>query len=287
LTLIGSLVRLARPKDWLKNAFVLMPVPFALASGGTLELRVFMTGLVAMCLAGSAVYALNDTRDAALDRLHPRKRNRPVASGAVPVPVAVIFGFALALTALALAVATGLEAPVLLIATYLGINAIYNFGGKHVPLVDVFLLSSGHVLRVFLGCALVAVSASNWLLLCSSTLALFLTLTKRRGDVVMGLDETHRPSLQGYNLQFLDQAMGVTAGIALLSYALYAIEAGVFMEGREFASLPFVAFGILDYLRVAHLSQGDGNPVDVLLSRPTFLFAGLGGVGTVAWSLGL
>lgn len=284
--MVGALLRLARPKDWVKNAFVVMPVPFALAAGATLEPVSFALGLAAMCLAGSATYALNDTRDAALDRAHPRKRNRPVASGAVPARAALAFGAALASAALLLAFGSGRELAVALIALYLALQAAYSLGAKHIPLVDVFVLSSGHVIRVFLGCALLGVAASNWLLLCTSTLALFISLAKRRGDVVQGLDAEHRPSLRGYNLQFLDQATGITAGIALLSYALYSIEAGVFLPGREFASLPFVAFGILDYLRIAHTEGAGASPVD-LVFRPAFLLAATGWLVAAAWSLGI
>jgi 4-hydroxybenzoate polyprenyltransferase len=282
---LAALVRLARPKDWVKNAFVVIPVPFALAAGARFDPLPFAIGLVAMCLAGSASYALNDTRDAELDRAHPRKRNRPVASGAVPEAVALAFAAALAAAALGLAFASGRDFAVVLIALYLVLNLVYSLGAKHAPLVDVFLLSSGHVIRVLLGCALLGVAASNWLLLCASTLALFLSLTKRRADLVQGFDPEHRPSLRGYNLQFLDQATGITAGIALLSYALYSIEAGVFLPGREFASLPFVAFGILDYLRIAHTEDEGASPVD-LVFRPTLLLAGIGWIVAAAWSLG-
>jgi 4-hydroxybenzoate polyprenyltransferase len=239
-----------------------------------------------MCLAGSATYALNDVRDAELDRADPGKRTRPVAAGEISSGAALGFAAALAFAALALSWATGNELAVALIALYLGLNLAYSFGAKHVPLLDVFLLSSGHVIRVFLGCALLGVAASNWLLLCTSTLALFLSLTKRRADVARGLGDGHRPALRGYNLQFLDQATGITAGIALLSYALYSIEAGVFLPGREFASLPFVAFGILDYLRIAHVRGEGSSPVDLLL-RPTFVLAGLGWLVASAWGLGI
>ena len=283
--MLFDLIRLARPKDWVKNAFVVMPVPFALAAGATFEPLPFGLGLAAMCLAGSATYALNDTRDAKFDRVHPRKQTRPVASGKISPPVALVFAATLATSALLLAMASGRELAVALVAGYLALNLAYSLGLKHVPLVDVFLLSSGHVVRVFLGCALLSAAASNWLLLCTSTLALFISLTKRRGDVVQGLDPEHRPSLRGYNVAFLDQAMGITAGIALLSYALYSIEAGVFLPGREFASLPFVAFGILDYLRIAHVEGGGASPVD-LAFRPAFLLTGLGWLLAAAWGLG-
>ena len=285
--MLVDLIRLARPSDWVKNVFVVLPAPFALAAGASLDPLPFATGLAAMCLAGSAAYAINDARDAERDRAHPLKRDRPVASGRVPPGVALALSAVLAAAALALSAATGRESASTWVVVYLALNLIYSFGGKHLPLVDVLLLSSGYVIRVFLGCALLAVAASNWLLLCTSTLALFLALMKRRGDVVLGMDDNHRPSLSGYNLQFLDQAMGITAGTALLSYAIYSIEAGVFLPGREFASLPFVAFGVLDYLRIAHTAGAGRNPFELALRRPSLMLAGAGWLATAAWSLGV
>jgi 4-hydroxybenzoate polyprenyltransferase len=192
------------------------------------------------------------------------------------------------LAACAIGIALFLGYPVALgiLTAYLVLNTSYSVGGKHVPLVDVFLLSSGFVLRVFFGCALLAVAPSNWLLLCSSALALFLSLTKRRGDLVLGMDEAQRPSLAGYNVAFLDQGMGITAGIAMVSYALYSIEAQVFIDGRELASLPFVAYAILNYLRLAH-TEGKGiSPVEMATHEPSFMLASLGWAAATAWSLG-
>ena len=153
-------------------------------------------------------------------------------------------------------------------------------------LLDVFLLSSGFMLRVLLGCALLQVHASNWLLLCSSVLALFLALAKRRADILMGMDDSHRPSLAGYNTEFLNQAMGIMGGMSIIAYSLYCIEAEVFLDGREFASLPFVVFGVLDYLRITHIKQEVGSPVDLLLSSPGLLACGVGWVGAVFFSVG-
>lgn len=280
-------IGLARPRDWVKSVFIFMPVPFALADGATFRPTVFATGVAAFCLASSAVYALNDAFDAKLDRSNPRTKNRPVASGRISEAAAYAFSALLALGSLGLGWTTGLWAVPALIGTYLLLNVIYSAFGKHVSLVDVFLLSSGFVIRVFLGCVLLAVAASNWLLLCTSTLALFMALTKRRADLVMGMDAAQRPSLAGYNLPFLDQAMGITAGTALLAYALYSIESQFFRPGREFASLPFVAFVILNYLRLAHTEGKGGSPVDLALREPSFLVAGMGWAAAAAWSLGI
>ena len=286
--MLSAMVRLARPRDWAKNVFVLLPMPFAIAAGGaTLDPVTLLCGLVGLSLVSSAVYCYNDARDAEADRLHPTKKRRPVASGELAVRTAYLEAAVLGVSGLGLAAVSGSTTALALIATYAGSNAVYTHYAKHVAPLDVFLLTSFFVLRVFLGCALVAAAPSSWLLLCSSTLALFLVLAKRRAEFASGLDSDHRGSLAGYTLSFLDQACGVTAGIAFLSYALYSMESALFVPGREFAALPFVAAGLLDYLRLAHLRNLGGSPVDAALREPGLMLCGLGWAGALWWSLAL
>jgi hypothetical protein len=143
-----------------------------------------------------------------------------------------------------------------------------------------------YVMRALLGCALLDVAPSNWMLLCSYALALFVALAKRRADVVKGLGNEHRPALQGYNESFLDQAIGISAALTIIGYALYSMEAAVLLPNRKFAALPFVVFGVLDYLRVAHVRRGGGgSPVDLLLRSPTLLATGAGWLAATLWSL--
>jgi decaprenyl-phosphate phosphoribosyltransferase len=284
--MVRDLLELSRPKDWVKNVFVFMPVPFALASGASLDVRVFGWGLAAFCLANSAVYSFNDAQDAERDKAHDKKRNRPVASGRVSKRAAYAWYALLASISLIASLASGsLNAPII-VATYLVINLVYCLGAKNIALLDVFLLASGFVLRVLLGCALLNVPPSNPLLLCSYALALFLSLAKRRSDVVKGLDETHRPSLLGYNQSFLDQAMGIMAAMTVVGYTLYTMESAVLLPSRKFASLPFVMFGVLDYLRLVHVHKRGGSPVEVFLS-PAILITGIGWLLAVIWSVHL
>ncbi len=283
----SDVLALLRPRHWVKNAFVLMPLPFALATGATADWTAVALGVLGMCLASSAVYALNDSADAEQDRLHPDKCDRPVASGRVSVGQARVLAGVLAAVGVALPALASGAAAASLVVVYLLLNVLYSHGAKDVPLVDVFIISAGFVLRVLLGCALVAVTPSSWLLLCSTTLALFLALAKRRGDAARGIANEHRPSLAGYNLAFLDQASTISAGMTILSYSLYCIEAGVLVEGREFASMPFVLFGVLDYMRISQLHPERTFPVDVLLTSRALLVAGLGWILAILWSLGL
>lgn len=284
---LPQLITLARPRHWAKNVFVLMPVPFALAAGAKMDAGVFLAGLVGFSLVNSAVYVFNDLRDADQDRRHPSKRHRPLASGAVRPGSALLWCAALLAVGTLLVVWTGREQALWVVATYVALNLAYSLGAKNVPLLDVFILSSGFVLRVLLGCALVGVQPSNWLLLCSSTLALFLALTKRRADLNSGVGADHRPSLKGYNLAFVDQAMGIAATMAITGYALYTVEAGVMVPGRAFAPLLFVVYGVFEYLRLAHVNDAGGSPVDTMFGSPTMLLAGLGWVAATVWSLGL
>jgi decaprenyl-phosphate phosphoribosyltransferase len=283
--MVRDYLELSRPKDWVKNVFVFMPVPFALASGAQLDTRTFGLGLLAFCMANSAVYAFNDAKDADRDKAHDKKKNRPVASGRVSLRGAYIWSFGLACVAIALALLSGKIAALTVVGIYLFINLIYSLGAKHIALLDVFLLSSGFMLRVLLGCALLDVPPSNPMLLCSYALALFIALAKRRSDLVKGLDESHRPSLLGYNQAFLDQAMAITGSMCVVGYALYSMESAVLLPNRKFASLPFVLFGVLDYLRLVHVRKGGGSPVDLLLGSPGMIATGVGWLLAVAWSV--
>jgi 4-hydroxybenzoate polyprenyltransferase len=280
-------MRLWRPKHWAKNAFVFMPVPFALAAGAQLDATRFVLGLLGFCLTNSAVYAFNDVLDAGHDRNHPEKRQRPVAAGRIAPAAALTSSVILFLVALALTWTTGSRPALALQGVYVIFNVVYSLGGKNVPLLDVFILSSGFVIRVLLGCALIDVTPSSWLLMCSSALALFLSLAKRRGDLARGLGSEQRPALRGYNVEFLNQAIAISAAMTLIAYALYCMEAEVLIPGREFASLPFVLFGVLDYLRVAYLSNSGGSPVDVILSSPALLISGVGWALATLWSVGI
>jgi 4-hydroxybenzoate polyprenyltransferase len=288
--MVISLVRLARPRDWVKNVFVLLPVPFAVAAGtkfGKSDWTPFALGLLGFCLVNSAIYTLNDLFDAAADRLHPKKRFRPIAAGEVPVGVAWAQVVVLFAAGLLLCLAAHKAQTLTIVLAYVALNIFYNLDAKRVALLDVFFLASGFVIRVLLGCALVSAQPSAWLLLCTSTLALFLGFAKRRADVVAGLDEEHRASLQGYNLNFLDHAMTICAGVAILAYGLYCIEqkGTVLRPGREIASLPFVTYGVLNYLRMVHVEGAGGSPVDVVYRSLSMQACAIGWFLTATWSL--
>ena len=287
--MLVALIRLARIPDWIKNVFVLVPVPFAVATetaGAQFAVVPFLLGLLGFCLINSSVYTFNDVCDARADRLHPRKCKRPVASGLVSVRIAAGQALVLLLAGIGLVLSGGGFQALQVVLIYVGVNLAYNLGAKQLAVLDVFLLASGYVIRVILGCILINVSASAWLLLCTSALALFLGFTKRRADLLAGLEGEHRRSLEDYSKAFLDQAMAISGGVALLSYALYSLDSAVFVPGRELASLPFVAYGILNYLRLAGVEGKGDSPVEIAYTSRSSQICALGWLATVLWSLG-
>lgn len=282
-----SWLRLIRPHHWIKNAFILMPIPFALKAGAQLDIGPFLLGLASFSLLSSAVYAFNDLVDAEADRLHPKKRHRPVASGAVSVPAAAACAGLCILTGLGLAWMTRRNSVLAIALVYLACNAVYSLWAKRVAPLDVFLLAVGFLARVLFGCALLSVSPSGWLLLCTFSLALFLGFGKRHGDLALGLDQTHRPSLSGYTRQFLTQAMCIMAATVTVSYALYCIESGMLMPGREMASLPFVVYAVLYYLRLAQREDMAESHVELALKSRVLQVCGAAWAAAVMWSIGM
>lgn len=285
--LATDLVRLARPRDWAKSVFVLLPLPFALRAGAHVAPLDVALGVIAFCLTASGVYVMNDLRDAEADRQHPRKKSRPIASGAVSARVAAPFGTALLAGGFATGLASGHAAVPAYLAVYVATNVLYTFAGKHVPILDVFLLASGFVLRVLVGCAVADARPSNWLLTCSLWIALFLGFAKRRADFARGSGAEAQPARIGYSASFLDQAMSIAAGVSLVSYALYSQEAAVFVKGRELAGMPFVAFGLLHYLRLAHMDLVRVGPVEMAWRSRAIQVCALGWLVATLWSLGL
>jgi 4-hydroxybenzoate polyprenyltransferase len=283
--MISDLIRLSRPRHWVKNVFVVMPLPFAVAAGAELHVGSFLLGLFGFCLVNSAVYVGNDIVDAEADRHHSRKRHRLIASGVVRPGVAAVFGATLLACGLGMCAATGSESATCVALAYVAINVVYTGGAKHIAVLDVFLIASGFVLRVYLGCFLVEAMPSDWLLLCSSGLALFLGFAKRRSDLNGETGTEHRPSLEGYSQAFLDQAMAVSAAVALVSYALYTVNSEVLRDGRQLASLPFVAYGIFSYLRLVEVDGAGHSPVDIAFRSRSLQICALGWVLSVLWSL--
>jgi 4-hydroxybenzoate polyprenyltransferase len=264
-----SLLQTMRVRQWHKNALIFAGVVF---DGRLFDPSIFLrTLLVALCfcLLSSSVYIINDLADIEKDRLHPRKRLRPLPSGKLRPAVAA--GAAVALAVIPLAVAAWLNIWVgLVLGVYLLQNIAYSFYLKNVVLIDVMVLALGFLLRVVAGVLIVPVSNfSPWLYVCVVLGALFLGFGKRRHEIAL-LEESagkHRSSLLEYNLPLLDQIIGIVTTSILLTYTLYTFEAktALVRDGRMLLTTPFVFYFLTRYLYLIHVKKLGGSPDELLL----------------------
>jgi len=282
------LVRALRPWQWVKNLFVLAPLMFAHELLDPASLARAAGAFAAFCALSSAVYLLNDVRDRDADLLHPRKRHRPIATGAVSGRLALSAATVLGGGALATALWLGAHFGVVLLL-YFAINLAYTLGLKEIVILDVMILSLGFVLRVEAGAAAIGVEVSSWLVLCTIFLALFLAFSKRRHEIGLLAEEaaSQRRVLSHYSVPFLDQMINVVTASAVVSYALYAMAPeSVAKHGRGLVfTVPLVLFGIFRYLYLAYQRPGEKNPTEEILVDPPFLLNLALWALAVAWIL--
>ncbi len=268
-----------RPHQWTKNLFVLAALAFSKhLFDGDAVVRASAAFLVFCALSG-AVYVVNDLADVERDRLHPVKRARPIASGALGVPTArAAAGF---LVALGLLAAGALGQGFMLCAlVYLALNLAYSLGLKDVVIIDVLAIAIGFVLRAVAGALAIQVVFSDWLLVCTILLALFLALAKRRHELVTLPDAAgHRAILAEYSPYLLDQMIAVVTASCLTAYAFYTLApetVAKYRTDRLALTIPFVIYGIFRYLYLVHRKEQGGSPSDALLTdRPLLLAVAL------------
>ncbi len=274
---IAGLLRALRPKQWTKNLFVFIPVLFdqKLFVAGPFvatPLGRSVLGFVMLCLVSGAVYLLNDIVDVEQDRAHPTKRNRPIASGALPIRIAWPAAIGLPLVTLPFAFALHTGFGIVLAGFWIS-NIAYTFKLKHVVLFDVLSIALGFVLRVVAGVILVNVERfSPWLYVFAALISLFLGFSKRRGEIALleGNAADHRAILEEYNLEFLDGMMNVVMSAAIVTYAFYTFSAPNLPENNTMMlTIPFVLYGIFRYLYLVHVRGETKPPDEVLLTdRP-------------------
>ncbi len=279
LPTIRAFLRSARPRQWVKNLAVFLPLFFSVNEAWTLgepqtalELAVRAAGAAAVfCLLSAAVYLINDLADRERDRAHPTKRDRPIASGEVSARLAMMAAVGLILVGLICAFA--LDALFGVVSTiYILIQAAYSVRLKNVALLDVFSVASGFVLRVLAGAVVIGVPISPWLYICAGLGSLFIALAKRRSELARAGESAseQRGILGAYTLGMLDQMIGVVATSALVSYALYTFTADNLPDNHAMTlTLPFVLYGVFRYIYLVHTRDIAESPEDILLSdRP-------------------
>ena len=271
----GQFLKLMRPHQWVKNAFVFVGLLFGHAWAVPELLLGALAAFGGFCLTASAVYVINDYADRERDQVHPKKRHRPLASGRVTPAAALALAAGLALCGVALACLAG---PVAggLVALYAAMNLAYSFSLKNVVILDVFIIAAGFILRILAGTLGIGIAPSQWLLVCSLFLTLFLGFTKRRSELLsVGSDFIiHRKALLHYNPQLLDKMISVCATAALMGYSLYTMSPGTAkLHGTEnlIYTIPLVAYGMFRYLHLLHAKHAGGDTSRELVKDPHLL----------------
>ena len=273
-----------RPRQWVKNFFVFAGLIFSQSLFTPLVWRA-LAAFAIFCALSGAVYLFNDLADMEKDRLHPTKRRRPIASGALSVPAAVALGVLTLVGSLVAAYA--LSARFGVVATvYAALLTAYSVWLKHVVILDVLTVAIGFVLRAVAGAAAIGVDISGWLVICTILVALFLALGKRRHEYLTlhGDAAAHRPILAEYSESFLDQMVAVVTASTVTAYALYTMSPDTVAKFHTRwlpLTLPFVLYGVFRYLYLLYRRELGGNPSDLLLSDRALL------INTVLWMVAL
>jgi UbiA prenyltransferase family len=276
-----------RPQEWVKNVLVFAGLLFSGKVDEVAQVGDALITFVAFCAISSAGYLFNDLRDAEQDRLHPEKRDRPIASGALAPGTAAAAALALAALALALAL-VGVDAEVAgLVALYGVITAAYSLLLKHLVIIDVMTIASLFILRVVAGAVAVEAQASEFLLVCTAMLALFLGFTKRRQEAILEQQTpdgsavrpgasgsaTTRPVLEHYSIPFLDQMVSMVTAAAIISYVIYAVNSPL-AGSKMLATAPSVLYGVFRYLYLIYDRRDTRSTAAILVEDPGMLFAG-------------
>jgi 4-hydroxybenzoate polyprenyltransferase len=284
---LPPIIRLLRPKQWIKNGFVAAPLFFTPDKVNAASLLDVLAGFAVFCMAASAVYCLNDLRDAEGDRNHPVKKDRPIASGAISPAAAMV------LMSLVLAGGAALGAwrvPVILwvVGAYFVTNIAYTLRLKQIAILDVLIVAFGFVLRVEAGALIIGIAPSAWILIVTGLLALFIALAKRRDDIVRDMDAEHRKSLDGYSLPFLDGSLMAVLSTLMVSYLIFTTDQAVMARlGSEqlYFTGPFVIAGVLRYLQLTIVYERSGSPTDLVYRDPGLQLSVAGWLATFIWLL--
>lgn len=264
--MLKNLVLLLRPKQWAKNLLVFAAWMFAGRFTDQGALYAVCLAFVAMTLASSSIYIFNDVVDVERDRSHPKKKNRPIASGAVSVPIAIGIGLVLLGSSLYFSWSLNPTCFALLV-TYLVLQVAYNLKLKSVPVLDVFVIAFGFIIRAVLGAAALVVPTSGWFLFCTGALALMLGFAKRRNEFIVqaGKHETSRESLVHYSRQALDTLVVMFATCAAICYVIYTLESSTARaHPAMIITAPFVLYGVTRYLLRVFREDEGGEPADLL-----------------------
>jgi len=275
---LRAVIQLVRPAQWVKNVFLFSALIFGAKNTDPAAILTSVEAFAIFCMLSSAVYALNDLVDYREDALHPTKKHRPVASGALSPSVAGMISVVLATTALILA-ARFPRGFFLTSSGYLILNLFYNFVGKREVLLDVIIIAIGFVMRALASAQAIEVEVSAWLIICTFTLCLFLGFGKRRCELASIGDKdrakAHRATLVHYTPDLLNQLLSTTGGIAIITFLLYTLDPGSPGASHNLVfTTPLVVYAIFRYSMVIAGGERTG-PTDILVRDKPFLITAL------------
>jgi decaprenyl-phosphate phosphoribosyltransferase len=263
-------IKLLRPKDWAKNAFLFIPVFFAGKLFDVPKLQHLLAGFFAFSFVASTVYILNDYRDMEDDRKHPVKHTRPLASGKVKPGAALAIALLLSITGFVLAyIADSNYRYISILAFYFLMNILYSMGLKNISILDILIIATGFVLRIKGGGYIAGVDVSAWLTLMVMLLSLFMAIGKRRDDIILKLETgaDMRKSIKGYNLDFLNTMLGLLSAIIMVTYIMYTLSPKTYERLQNYHlyyTSVFVIAGLMRYLQIILVHNKAGSPTDIL-----------------------
>lgn len=270
-TAVKDLIQLARPHQYLKNVFVFLPLIFGYQLFNPEAVAFSLLTFINFCFAASAVYVFNDIQDINEDRSHPIKCMRPLAGGRITCQAAFWFGGILAICTLGIGLVLAAYSffYIFILTLYLFLNVAYSIKLKHFALIDVVIVSVGFVLRVFAGGLAIGIMPSHWLVLMTFLLALFISLAKRRDDLLLASSgNSARKSLDGYGFEFVSGAMMVMAAVSIVSYILYTLSPDVTQKhgtDQLYLTTFWVIIGFLRYMQITFVAENSGSPTQVFL----------------------
>ncbi len=271
--MLKAIIKAMRPKQWVKNGLIFAAVVFDRKIGYPSSLLETILGTVLFSLIASAIYIINDIFDVESDRQHPTKRNRPVASGALPIPVA--WGVAAVLLTVGIGGAFWLSHDFAYLALgYIVLNLAYSYYLKHIPLIDVLVLASFYLVRVAAGVVIIHVDRfSPWIYTATIFLALFMGIGKRRTELLNShtVENNSRKVLSGYTLAYLDQLLMIVLTCTIITYSLYTFSAENLPDNHvTMLTIPFVIYGVFRYLYLIQI-KGEGEaPEEIVLKDLPF-----------------
>jgi 4-hydroxybenzoate polyprenyltransferase len=284
--MLKALIKTMRPRQWTKNGFVFFGLIFDKQLFLVQPFLRTVEGFALFCLVSSAVYLFNDIADVEADRNHPEKKFRPIASGQLPISLALTAALLLTFIALPLGY---LLSPIfaLILTIYLTINLLYSRWLKHISILDVLIISSGFVLRVGAGVALITVERfSPWLYMITVLFSLYIGFGKRRAEMsLLALGaSSHRKVFEGYTIPLLDQYITIVSGMTIVAYSLYTFSAPNLPANHTMMlTIPFVVYGIFRYLQLIQTGHAAGAPDEVALKdRPLQVTVLLWGLAVIA-----